>query len=100
MARWPHSFSAHLQLELSAIHQRGISMDAQRTSFVLTIAVLFAGSALAAPPSESAPVRYGNDWSSAPPTTAPTITASPNNRYAYPQQPTTRTQNTANPVNV
>jgi len=74
-------------------------MDAQRTSFVLTIAALFAGPALAAPPSESAPVRYpANDWSSAGPTTAPTITASPNSRYGYPQ-PTTRTQTTANNVN-
>src|SRR5436190_7659824 len=61
-------------------------MDAQRTSFVLTIAALLAGTALAAPPSESAPVRYsGNDWSSAGTTTAPTITKSSNNRYAYPQ---------------
>src|SRR4051812_41637665 len=86
MARSPRSVSAHLQLNLSAIHQRGISMDAQWTSFVLTIAALFAGTALAEPPSQSAPVRYsGNDWSSAGPTSAPTITASPNNRYAYPQ---------------
>ena len=63
---WPACrarFSAHLQLELSAIHQRGISMDAQRTSFVLTIAALLTGTALAAPPSESAPVRYTRIWS-------------------------------------
>src|SRR4051794_25640230 len=60
-------------------------MDAQRSSFALTFAILFAGTALAAPPSESAPVRYsGNDWSSAGTTTAPTITKSPNNRYSYP----------------
>ncbi len=65
-------------------------MDAQRTSFVLTIAALFAGIALAEPPSQSAPVRYGNpagqsDWSSAGPTTVPTISASPSDRYSNPQ---------------
>jgi hypothetical protein len=67
-------------------------MDAQRSSLVLTIAALFAGTALAAPPSQST-----SDWSSAGITTAPTITASPNNRYGYPQAG--RTQSTANTVN-
>ena len=60
-------------------------MDAQRTSFTLIIAALLAGTALAEPPSQSAPVRYsGNDWSSGGTTPAPTIKASPDNRYAYP----------------
>ena len=36
-------------------------MDAQRTSFVLTIAALLAGTALAEPPSQSAPVRYSGN---------------------------------------
>jgi hypothetical protein len=67
-------------------------MDAQRSSFVLTIAALFAGTALAAPPSQST-----SDWSSAGITTAPTISASPNSRYANPQGG--RTQNTVNTVN-
>jgi hypothetical protein len=66
-------------------------MDAQRTTFVLTIAALFAGTALAEPPSQTAPVRYSgspagqSNWSNTGPTTAPTITASPNSRYANPQ---------------
>jgi hypothetical protein len=66
-------------------------MDVAPTSFVLTIAALFAGTALAAPPSPSGAVqRTANyagqsDWSSAGPVTPPTISASPNNRYAYPQ---------------
>lgn len=64
-------------------------MDAQRSLFTLTIAALFAGTALAAPPSQSA-----SDWSSAGVATAPTITASPNNRYSYPQAG--RTSNTVN----
>src|SRR5689334_22579233 len=71
--------------------KEGSQMDAQRTSFVLIIAALLATPALAAPPSESAPVRYTNEWNGGP-TTAPTISASPNSRYAYPQQPATRTQ--------
>jgi hypothetical protein len=67
-------------------------MDAPRTSFVLTIAALFAGAALAEPPSQSPPRYSGSNWSSAP-TTPPTITATPSNRYAYPQA--TYPQNTA-----
>src|ERR1700733_8104433 len=67
-------------------------MDAQRSSLVLIIAALFAGTALAAPPSQST-----SDWSSAGITTAPTITASPNSRYANPQAG--RTQNTVTTVN-
>lgn len=73
-------------------------MDAQRITFVLTIAALFAGTAFAEPPSQGAPVRYtGNNgqssWSNTAPTTAPTITSSPNSRYPYPQS--TYPQNTA-----
>src|SRR5215213_3823515 len=61
-------------------------MDVARTSFVLTISALLAGTALAEPPSQTPPVRYsGNDWSSAGPTSAPTISASPGSRYAYPK---------------
>src|SRR5215213_3331821 len=68
-------------------------MDAQRNLFVLTFAALFAGTALAEPPSQSAPRYSGSNWSSTGPTTAPTITATPTNRYAYPQA--TYPQNTA-----
>src|SRR4051812_10574165 len=79
-------------------------MDAQRTLFVLTIAALLTGAALAAPPSESAPVR--NDWSSTGPTSAATISKSPTDRYGSPQytypqatQPQSITQRVQNGVN-
>jgi hypothetical protein len=61
-------------------------MDAQRTSFVLTIAALLAGTALAGPPSTStADFAGANNWSSAGTTTAPTISRSSTDRYGNPQ---------------
>ncbi len=61
-------------------------MDVARTLFVPTIAALLAGTALAAPPSSSPADFAGqSDWSNAGPTTIPTISASPNSRYANPQ---------------
>lgn len=65
-------------------------MDVARTLFAFA-ALWIAGPAFAAPPSAyGTPQRAGsydnqNDWSNVGPTTAPTITASPNDRYGFPQ---------------
>src|SRR5262245_55508511 len=68
-------------------------MAVARFLFALTFALLGATIAHAAPSAASAPqahtVNFAGqaDWSSAGPTTAPTISANRNDRYTYPQPP-------------
>src|SRR5262245_38765859 len=90
---WPAWRAQRARIYISQCRRfikEGSKMDVARIPFVFTIAALHAGAALAAGP---------GDWSSAGPTSIPTITASPSDRYSYPQnaQPiTTRAQNAVN----
>jgi hypothetical protein len=90
---WPACRAQRARIYISKCRRfikEGSKMDVARLSFGFIIAALHGGTALAAGP---------GDWSSAGPTSIPTITASPNDRYSYPQsaQPiTTRAQNAVN----